>query len=141
MLKNNSRPQHISQRQSELADRFQQLIDGHLEDIVSGKVTEMYHVKDIAEIMCVQVTHLSDTIKLVTGESSCNIFEGKILGHAKRLMTDTRLSIREIAFLLTYDSSNFNKFFKRFTGLTPNQYRKTQLQAAALNELNTISHF
>lgn len=125
MLKNIFQPGQITQRQLELVERFQQIVDDHLDDIISGKVTEMYHVKDIAEIMCVQVTHLGGTIKLAAGKASCHIFESKIITHAQKLMVDTRLSIAKIVFLPTYVSSNFNKFFKRFTGLTPNQYRKT----------------
>jgi len=44
---------------------------------------------------------------------------------AKKLLTNTALPIGEIARQLDYDVSNFTKFFKRFTGLTPSAYRKT----------------
>jgi AraC-like DNA-binding protein len=37
--------------------------------------------------------------------------------------------VADIAASLTYDPSNFTKFFKRFAGLTPKQYREREWAA------------
>lgn len=50
---------------------------------------------------------------------------------AKKLLTGTALPIGAIAHKLDYDVSNFTKFFKRFTGLTPSAYRKAAGQQPA----------
>jgi AraC-like DNA-binding protein len=44
------------------------------------------------------------------------------------MLEENQMSINSIASLLTYDSSNFTKFFKRFTTTTPKQYREDFLQ-------------
>jgi AraC family transcriptional regulator of adaptative response / methylphosphotriester-DNA alkyltransferase methyltransferase len=41
-------------------------------------------------------------------------------------MLETSLSIAEIARKLTYDPSNFSKFFKKYVGMSPGQFRKNQ---------------
>jgi AraC-like DNA-binding protein len=43
---------------------------------------------------------------------------------AKNMLKDTSISIAAIAAQLTFDPSNFTKFFKRFEGVTPKQYRE-----------------
>ena len=40
------------------------------------------------------------------------------------LLKETKASIAQIAIQLTYDPSNFSKFFKKWTGLTPGNFRK-----------------
>ena len=46
---------------------------------------------------------------------------------AKEYLTGTSLSIGEISELLSFaDSKYFSKFFKRQTGVTPSEYRKSK---------------
>ena len=42
---------------------------------------------------------------------------------AKRMLTETNVTIAQIAANLTFDPSNFTKFFKHFEGITPKQFR------------------
>jgi AraC-like DNA-binding protein len=58
------------------------------------------------------------------GKSPCDIYEQKLLGIAKDLMLTTDMSISAIARHLTFDPSNFTKFFRHFEGITPKQYRE-----------------
>nr|WP_299357577.1 AraC family transcriptional regulator [Mucilaginibacter sp.] len=90
----------------------------------------MFEIRDFAEILHIHPTHLSNTIKLTTGKSPCFFFEEKIMAIAKDMLKDNRLSIAQIAFKLTFDPSNFTKFFKRFEGVTPKQYREHLLMEA-----------
>ncbi len=43
---------------------------------------------------------------------------------ARNLLETTTHPVAEIARTLTYDPSNFTKFFKHFQGSTPKQYRE-----------------
>ncbi|WP_207896735.1 helix-turn-helix domain-containing protein [Flaviaesturariibacter flavus] len=45
------------------------------------------------------------------------------MGIAKELILTTDLSIAAIARQLTFDPSNFSKFFRHFTGITPKKFR------------------
>ena len=53
----------------------------------------------------------------------CDIYEERLMNIAKELILTTKLSIAEIARQLTFDPSNFSKFFKHFAGITPKQFR------------------
>ncbi len=119
-------PQKILSRQHEITATFMQEIDKHVADVVAGKVTEMMEIQDIAAIMHIHPTHLSNTIKMTTGNSPCTYFEHRLLEQSKTLLRDRDLPIAEVARRLTYDPSNFTKFFKRFAGVTPKQYREME---------------
>jgi AraC family transcriptional regulator, regulatory protein of adaptative response / methylphosphotriester-DNA alkyltransferase methyltransferase len=120
-------PKKILARQKEITNDFLKIIDQNLADVLSGKSENIYEIRDVAELMHIHPRHLSNTIKLVTGHSPCSFFENKILDIAKQNLRDNKMRIAEIAQLLTYDPSNFTKFFKRFSGMTPKQYREMHL--------------
>ncbi len=116
-------PQKILARQHEITAAFLKELDIHLADIYHGRTTEMFEIRDFARILHIHPTHLSNTIKIATGKTACSFFEEKILDIAKLMLAQNDLAINEVATRLTYDPSNFTKFFKHFTGLTPKQYR------------------
>ncbi len=118
-------PQKILARQHEITADFLKEIDKHLADVIAHKVMDMYEIRDIARIMHIHPTHLSNTVKLTTGKAPCYFFEAKIMAIAKAFLRDTSMSIAEIATTLTFDPSNFTKFFKRFEGMTPKNFRET----------------
>ncbi len=132
-------PQKIAARQHEITADFLGILDRHLADVLAGRVTEMYEIRDVADAMHIHPTHLSNTIKLTTGRAPCYFFEEKIMQIARTLLVDTQRSVADIAATLTFDPSNFTKFFKRFQGMTPRQYREGVWQEErAKTELLTI---
>ena len=120
-------PQKILARQHEITQEYLGLIDEHLEDLLAAKVEDMFEIRDFAEKMHIHPTHLSNTIKLTTGYAPCYFFENKIMEVAKGQLLENKLSVAAIARQLTYDPSNFSKFFKHFEGITPKQYREAVL--------------
>jgi AraC family transcriptional regulator of adaptative response / methylphosphotriester-DNA alkyltransferase methyltransferase len=125
-------PKKILARQYEITGDFLKAIDKHLDDLMQNRVLDMYEIRDFAEEMHIHPTHLSNTIKLTTGQAPCFFFEEKIMIIAKTLLQNNTISIAEVASRLTFDPSNFTKFFKRFEGVTPKQYRE-QWQMERLN--------
>ncbi|MGI4872234.1 MAG: helix-turn-helix domain-containing protein [Janthinobacterium lividum] len=117
-------PEKILARQHEITADFQRLVAAHVADVVAGRATEMLEIRDFASMLCIHPTHLSNTLKLTTGQPPCFFFEARILDAARQLLRDTTRSVADIAAGLTYDPSNFTKFFKRFQGCTPKQYRE-----------------
>ena len=124
-------PQKFFARQHEIAADYLRELDKHLEDVVSGRVTEMFEVRDFAELIHVHPTHLSNTIKSATGHSPCFFFEERLMEISKSLLQNLNMPIAEVARTLTYDPSNFTKFFKHFSGQTPKQYREAHFSALA----------
>ncbi len=118
-------PDLPASRQAEIVAQFKQVLDSHLDDFMAGRVDKMYELKQIADMICLHPVHLSKVIKQETSHHACYLYEQRILLEAKKLLTDMDLPIGMIAHKLDYDVSNFTKFFKRFTGVTPSTYRKS----------------
>lgn len=123
-------PKKYLNRQAEITDLFLREMNKHMDDFMADRVETMAHLKDIAASMFLHPVHVSTVIKLHTGFHPCHFYELRILQEAKSLLSDPAWSISDVASRLTYDTSNFTKFFKQYEGVTPSAYRKT------LNELS-----
>ncbi len=132
-------PQKIFARQHEITSDFLQAIDVHLLDITGGRATTMFEIRDLAQQLHIHPTHLANTVKHTTGKSACYFFEDKILTIAKRMLEENTMQINAIATLLTYDPSNFTKFFKRFTGETPKRYRDRFLLSRLVEKTEAVT--
>ena len=117
-------PKKILARQHEITVDYLKAVDKHLDDLMNDRVMDMLEIRDFADQLHIHPIHLSNTIKLATGKSPCWFFEEKIMAIAKNMLADTSISINQVATRLTFDPSNFTKFFKRFEGVTPKQYRE-----------------
>lgn len=115
----------ILPRQKEITYSFLKELDKHLSDLKEGRAERTLEINDIAAILHIHPTHLSNTIKEVTGKSPCDFYEEKLMAIARQLLSETNMSIGEVADRLTFDPSNFTKFFKHFDGITPRQYRQS----------------
>lgn len=117
-------PQKYLSRQAEITESFLREMNRHMDDFMAGRVEEMFHIKDIAGVMCLHPVHVSNVVKLYTGHHPCHFYELRIVQEAKALLSDPALSISDVASRLTYDTSNFTKFFKMYEGATPTEFRK-----------------
>ncbi|MBS1738537.1 MAG: helix-turn-helix transcriptional regulator [Bacteroidetes bacterium] len=111
-------------RPREIIAQFLNELEKHMNDLKTGKAETTFEVQDIAALLHIHPTHLSNTIKSELGKSPCDIYEEKLMHISKELILTTDLSIAEIARQLTFDPSNFSKFFKHFEGITPKQFRE-----------------
>ena len=111
-------------RKTEIADSYFNLLDEHLIDLINGRTIKMLELKDIAKKLFVSHKYLIEIIKDDYGHHPCHFYIQKILEQANALLTNTQLTVSEIALKLTYDPSNFGKFYKKYMGITPGQYRK-----------------
>jgi AraC-like DNA-binding protein/quercetin dioxygenase-like cupin family protein len=86
-------------------------------------------LSDYAALIGITPSHLTQTVKLLTGKTSTQIIKAKQLLEIKRLLVHTSLNVSEIANQLNFeDQSYFTKFFKRETGITPMRYRSEVLK-------------
>lgn len=132
-------PKKILARQHEITADFLTEIDKHLADILSGKAVDMFEIKDLADVLHIHPTHLSNTIKHTTDKAPCYFFEEKIMNIAKNMLLNEPIAIAEVARILTFDPSNFTKFFKRFEGCTPKQFRETHFLKKLAEKTETIT--
>lgn len=116
----------MSKRSAEISEQYFQFLDQHIDDVVSGKAQAFLELNQIASELAISHQHLSDTIQKEFGNHPCHFYDSKIIEKAKEMLLNTDFSIAEIARKFTYDPSNFSKFFKKWTGETPGDFRKSQ---------------
>ena len=114
----------VSNRKKEIVTDYIAQLDAHILDLKQGKVERALEIRDLAALLHVHPAHLSNTIKEVTGQSTCSLYEERLVQISKELLLTTTMSIAQIARQLTYDPSNFTKFFKHYTGITPKKFRE-----------------
>jgi AraC family transcriptional regulator, regulatory protein of adaptative response / methylphosphotriester-DNA alkyltransferase methyltransferase len=119
----------LTARPKKLFQQYLIELDKHISDLKQGKARRAFEIRDFAALLYVHPVHLSNTVKEVTGKSTCDWYEEKLLDISKELLLETDLTIAAIAHQLTYDPSNFTKFFKHYTGVTPKQFRNNHLKS------------
>ncbi|PUB27529.1 AraC-like DNA-binding protein [Elizabethkingia sp. YR214] len=112
-------------RSKEILTSYFAFLDQHIDDVIQGRVSEFMELNQIARELAVSHQHLSDTVQLETGHHPCHFYDEKIIDQAKKLLKETKVPIARVATQLTYDPSNFSKFFKKWTGQTPGYFRKS----------------
>ena len=71
-------------------------------------------------------THLSNTVKQITGRTVMDIVSEMVITDAKAQLKSTNLPINEIADSLNFANvSFFGKYFKRYVGMGPQAYRNS----------------
>ena len=89
--------------------------------------TKERSVSFYADLLHVSPQHLSTTVNKVTGKTVTNILAKLVITDAQAKLKSTDLTIQEIAYSLNFpDISFFGKYFKRYTGMSPKQYREMQ---------------
>ena len=118
-------PKKILSRKDEITADFLQLYENHLAELFAGRAQHRMSSSEFAARLFIHPGHLTNTIKLTTGHSPCDFMERGIVAEAERLLLQTDRSVAEIGMTFAYDEpTNFIKFFKGMTGMTPLQYRK-----------------
>lgn len=102
---------------NEIILSFQQLLRS---DENNGK-----SVIDYANLLNITLKRLNENCRNYFGRSASEIIKEKTLSDAKNYLLHTGKSIDEISWELHFnDSSNFIKFFKKHTSLTPGRFRE-----------------
>lgn len=94
-------------------------------DALQRFIREKKTVGEYADYLSVSKNHLNKCVKTVTGKSAHSLLSNMRILESKVLLSQTDLSIAEIAFNVgKSDQSDFTRFFKTYVGMTPGDYRK-----------------
>ena len=108
-------------RKEQIVAQFQLLIKQH--------IIEMKRVDEYANLLHMHPHYLNDVVKEVTDFPASYFIQNQLIDEAKSRLIQTNATVSMIAVMLNFnEESYFGRFFKRHTGLTPLQYRKTHQQ-------------
>jgi AraC-like DNA-binding protein len=103
-----------------VARNFLRLLEQH--------VGEWKLPKEYAGGLFVTPNHLNAICKEVLGRTAGEVIRHRVVLEAKRLMVNKELSIAEIGYRLNFpDNSYFSKFFSKYAGVSPEEFRARQL--------------
>ena len=108
---------------------YNQTIFRNFQRLIAEHYRTLKLPKDYAALLYITPNHLNALCKDIIGLSAGELIRAHVLLEAKRLLINLDLSIAEISDKLNFnDHSYFIKFFKKHEGLTPEKFRKLNIQ-------------
>jgi AraC-like DNA-binding protein len=112
----------LEKNQADIIREFNYLVEGHF--------SRHHDVAFYASKLNKSPKTLSNLFSIFSERAPLNIIHDRIMIHARRQISYTNLSIKEIAYQLGYeDIQTFSRFFKNKEGVSPLQYREKFEQA------------
>lgn len=106
-------------------DRQHYLFSKFVNLLTSKAITE-HSVDFYANELCISSQYLGRVVRNVGHEMVSTLISRAVVGHIELLLADSSISLKEIAEHANFgDQTVLTKYFKRHTGLTPSQYRKS----------------
>lgn len=105
-----------------IEDEFALKIISFMEKRIYGKFT----MAELSREMSFGKTYISRYFAKVSGYTIINYFTMMKINEAKRLIRESKYNFFEISEMLMFSNSHyFSSVFKKYTGMTPTQYKKS----------------
>lgn len=112
-------------RTSHLVEKLETILMQYFNDQEKAK-TGLPTVQHLAEQVAVSPRYLTDMLRSVTGKSTKQFIDEKLIDKSKEILSSSTLSVAEVAFRLGFEHpQSFHKFFKNKTNLSPLSYRRS----------------
>lgn len=106
-------------------DIFDLNITFEFKKLLNYNVTEHSSVSFYSDKLNITTNHLNKSVKNTLEKSASSLINEMLILEAKVLMQKNYMSINEIDSEIGFeDISYFGRFFKKYTGTTPTDYRK-----------------
>lgn len=120
--KRNMRVSNQSMRKEEIFNKFL--------DLLLDNYKEQHEVAFYADKLFITPQYLTLIIKELTGKTTNKWIDDTLILEARKMLKTTQTTVQQIADYLNFsDQSTFGKFFKKYHGISPAEYRKTQTRA------------
>lgn len=115
----------ISRHQLTVLRNFERLIEEHFR--------EKRLPRDYAEMLFITPNHLNALVNSVIGKPAGELIRDRVVLEAKRLLVNSDFNISQIADTLSFeDNAYFTRFFKKYTGISPEVFRQKYTSNAAV---------
>jgi AraC family transcriptional regulator, transcriptional activator of pobA len=107
---------------------FAELLERQFPIEENNQVMQLTAPAAFAKNLNVHVNHLNKALREITGKTTSQLIKARMLQEAKTLLKTTTWTVNEIAWCLGFAEPNhFSTFFKTGAGITPNNFRKAEL--------------
>ncbi|WP_158798963.1 AraC family transcriptional regulator [Pedobacter sp. L105] len=119
-----------SSNKTKAAERLVRLFKDQLEQQfpieLNRRSIRLRTAADFAESLHVHINHLNKTLKKMTGLTTMQLINDRIIQEAKLILKGTTWTIAEIAGCLGFEEPNhFSAFFRCRCGIAPNRFRQS----------------
>nr|WP_321236747.1 helix-turn-helix transcriptional regulator [uncultured Psychroserpens sp.] len=122
-----SKAEHLKQNQTfHLKDSSKIKIFQKFTSLIGKNLSNSRSADLYAKELAITYKHLNTVCKELVNKTAKNVIDDFVILQAKRNLINSTLKITEIAYKLGFeDPTNFSKYFKKNTGLTPNSFVKS----------------
>ncbi len=114
----------VSRHQLHVLRQFERLIEVHFR--------KKRLPREYAEMLHITPNHLNALVSAALGKSAGELIRERVLLEAKRLLVNSDWGISQIASDLNFeDNAYFARFFKKYTGVSPETFRAAYLRKLA----------
>lgn len=107
-----------------IASLFHELLDRQFPIESTIQQMQLKTPAEFADQLNVHINHLNRVLKEITGKTTTQLIASRVALEARALLKHTDWNISEIAWCLGFeDTSNFVKFFKKQSEITPHRFR------------------
>lgn len=102
-------------------------------DLLLKNYKKQHEVAFYAEKLFITPQYLTMIIKSLTGKTTNKWIDDTLILEARKMLKTTQTPIQQIADYLNFsDQSTFGKFFKKYQGVSPVEYRRSQYYSPAM---------
>lgn len=105
---------------------FFQLLEKETANVNYTTPIQIKTAREFADKLLVHPNHLNALLKKHTGQNVSTHIKNRVLEESKVLLLRTDWTLQDVGFAVGFaDQPNFSQFFKKSTGITPADFRKT----------------
>ncbi|MFZ4929112.1 helix-turn-helix domain-containing protein [Chryseobacterium sp. Mn2064] len=110
---------------SDLLLKFEKLLQNYFEE-KNLSTNGIPSVQYFSAELNMSANYLSDMLRSLTGQSTQQHIQDKLIEKAKQILTSTNMTVSEIAYELGFEyPQSFSKLFKNKTNITPLEFRQS----------------
>lgn len=122
---NYPQPDAVSEEHKHIYEFFR-LLEKETAGVNYTNPVRMRTAKEFAGSLSMHPNHLNVLLKKHTGQNVSTHIKNRLLEESKALLLQTEWTLQDIGYAIGFsDQPNFSMFFKKNTGITPSDFRKS----------------